>query len=319
MAAINNFIDLTGLTYCGKEAQDIFSQDIYDIDLRQYGITFMDGVKGKMKMYSGEIGDVWQLYTCPFTPNGEASLAESFIEPVAIKVNQENCYDTFWNTFLVDQTEISLRGGIPQTFADWYFAKLRKKMSAEYQEIFWKGDSDYSGTSKAYIAATDGVEKIIAESDATSVSGATLTVDNVLAQVEAVVMEGLEVANTNEVDTEGYKIFMNHQDVRLLEVALGKLCCGNSMNDRFSNYGRENGRIYIMGYEVVPTMQSKNFILFGPARNLVLGYDTFDSHLEYKLIDMRNTTGDNMFRVLAISNIAVGVIVPELFVYSAGE
>lgn len=321
MANIANFIDVRNLTYCGKEAQDIFSQDIYDIDLRQYGITFMDGVKGKMKMYSGEIGDVWQLYTCPFTPNGEASLAESFIEPVAIKVNQENCYDTFWNTFLVDQTEISLRGGIPQTFADWYFAKLRKKMSAEYQEIFWKGDEDYSGSTKPYIAATDGVEKIVKENrDAAHIEApSALTIDNIVEQVEAVVMAGLENANTNEVDTEGYKIFMNHQDVRLLEVALGKLCCDVQTNRVFSNYGRENGRIYIMGYEVVPTMQSKDYILFGPARNLVLGYDTFDSHLEYKLIDMRETTGDNMFRVLAISNIAVGVIVPELFADNSGS
>lgn len=54
-----------------------------------------------------------------------------------------------------------------------------------------------------------------------------------------------------------------------------------------------------------------------PARNLVLGFDTYDSHLEYKLINMRDTTGDNMFRVLAISNIAVGIIMPELFVYGA--
>ncbi len=319
MAAISNFIDLSNLTYCGKEAQEIFSKDIYDIDLRQYGITFMDGVKGKMKMYSGEIGDVWQVYTCPFTPKGEASLAEAFIEPAAIKVNQENCYDVFWNTFLVEQTEISLRGGIPQTFGEWYFAKLRQKMAKEYQEIFWQGDTEYSGATKAYLKVTDGIEKIISDNeDVEKVDGAKITVDNVLAQVEAVVMKGLEVAATNEVDTEGYKIFMNHNDVRMLEIALGKLCCGNSTSDRFANYGRENGRIYIMGFEVVPTMQRKNFILFGPARNLVLGYDTFDSHLEYKLIDMRNTTGDNMFRVLAISNIAVGVIMPELFVASIG-
>lgn len=319
MAKIANFIDLENLTYCGKEAQDIFAKDIYDIDLRQYGITFMDGVKGKMKMYSGEIGDVWQLYTCPFTPAGEASLAESFIEPVAIKVNQENCYDVFWNTFLVDQTEISLRGGIPQTFAEWYFDKLRRKMSQEYQEIFWKGDTGLTETSKVYLKATDGVEKIVKASKAAHVNGEKLTVDNVLEQVEAVVMAGIANAGNYEVDTEGYKIFMNHQAVRLLEVALGKLCCGNSINDRFSNYARENGRIYILGYEVVPTMQSKDYILFGPARNLVLGYDTFDSHLEYKLIDMRNTTGDNAFRVLAISNIAVGVIMPELFADNSGR
>lgn len=312
-----NFINVSGLTYCGKEAQEIFSKDIYDIDLRQYGITYMDGVKGKVKLYSGEIGDAWQAYTCPFTPAGAASLAEAYIEPVAIKVNQENCYDTFWNTFLVDQTEISLRGGIPQTFGDWYFGKLRQKMAKEYQEIFWQGDEDYSGATKQYLKVTDGIEKKLSEnSGVTKVSGASFTVDNAVAQVEAVILKGIEVATNEEVDTEGYKVFMNHADVRVLEIALGKLCCGNNINDRFANYGRENGRIFVMGYEIVPSMVSKGKVIFGPARNLVLGFDTFDSHLEYKLIDLRETTGDNMFRVLAISNIAVGVIMPELFVLS---
>ncbi len=312
-----NFIDLNNITYCGKEAQEIFSKDIYDIDLRQYGITFMDGVKGKMKIYTGEIGDAWQLYTCPFTPAGSASLAEAFIEPNAIKVNQENCYDTFWNTFLVDQTEISLRGGIPQTFGDWYFAKLRAKMAKEYQEIFWQGDSARTATTKVYLKAADGIEKKLHEnSGVTKVSGASFTVDNAIAQVEAIIMKGLEVAGNAEVDTEGYKLFMNHQDLRVLEVALGKVCCPNSVNAVFANWARENGRIYVMGYEIVPSMISKGKMIFGPARNLVLGYDTFDSHLEYKLINMRDTTGDNMFRVLAISNIAVGIIMPELFVLS---
>ena len=312
-----NFIDLTGLTYCGKEAQEIFSKDIYDIDLRQYGITFMDGVKGKMKIYTGEIGDAWQLYTCPFTPAGAASLAEAFIEPAAIKVNQENCYDTFWNTFLVDQTEISLRGGIPQTFGDWYFDKLRKKMSKEYQEIFWQGDTARTASTKVYLKAVDGIEKKLnALPSGNKVALSALTVDNVIAQLESVITKGIDVANAAEVDTENYKVFMNHADLRVLEVALGKVCCPNSVNAVFANYARENGRIYVMGYEIVPTMQSRNTIVFGPVQNLVLGYDTFDSHIEYKLIDMRETTGDNMFRVLAISNIAVGIILPELFVYA---
>ena len=313
-----NFINVSGLTYCGKEAQEIFSKDIYDIDLRQYGITFMDGVKGKVKLYNGEIGDAWQVYTCPFTPAGAASLAESFIEPAAIKVNQENCYDTFWNTFLVDQTEISLRGGIPQTFGEWYFGKLRQKMAKEYQEIFWQGDKARTASTKTYLKVTDGIEKkMSALPSGNKYTVSAFTVANIIEQVEAIILKGIDVANKAEVDTEGYKVFMNHADVRVLEIALGKLCCGNSMNDRFANYGRENGRIFVMGYEIVPAMIGKNKVVFGPARNLVLGYDTFDSHIEYKLIDMRETTGDNMFRVLAISNIAVGVIMPELFVYGS--
>ena len=312
-----NFINVSGITYSGEEYRNIYSKDIYDIDLRQYGITFMDGVKGKRKIYTGEIGDIWQLYTCPFTPAGSASLAEAYIEPAAIKANLENCYDTFWNTYLVSETEISLNGGVPRTFADWFFDEYRKKAAKEYQEIFWKGDEDYTGSTKTYLKAVDGIEKKLDEnSGVTKVSGATITVDNVIAQVEATIMKGLEVANNAEVDTEGYKIFMNHADVRVLEVALGKVCCPNSVNQVFANYARQDGRIFVMGYEIVPTMQSKNTIIFGPARNLVLGFDTYDSHLEWKFIDMRETTGDNMFRVLAISNIAVGIILPELFVVS---
>ena len=269
-----------------------------------------------MKMYTGEIGDAWQLYTCPFTPSGATSLAEAFIEPAAIKVNQENCYDAFWGTFLVEQTEISLRGGIPQTFGNWYFGKLREKMAREYQEIFWQGDTAHTASTKVYLKTVDGIEKKLSALPAgNKVTLTAFTVSNILAQVEAAIDKALAVADAQEVSAENYKVFMNHADVRVLGVALGKLCCDVQTNRVFSNYARENGRIYVMGFEIVPTLQSRNTIIVGPAKNLVLGYDTFDSHLEYKLIDLRESTGDNMFRVLAISNIAVGIIMPELFVY----
>ena len=312
-----NFIDLSNITYCGKEAQEIFSRDIYSMDLRNAGISYMDGVKGKMKIYNGEIGEAWMLYTCPFTPSGSASLAEAYIEPAAIKVNQENCYDTFWNTFLVDQTEISLRGGIPQTFGEWYFGKLREKMAREYQEIFWQGDTDYTASTKGYLKAVDGVEKQLDEnSGVTKVSATTFTVDNILAQVEASIAKALEIAAEGEYSTDNLKVLMNYNDVQLLKMALGKICCPNS-ESIFSNYAKgPDGGVIIYGIPVISTMQSRNTIIVGDPRNLVLGYDTFDSHLEYKLIDMRETTGDNMFRVLAISNIAVGIVFPEGFVFA---
>lgn len=312
-----NFIDVENITYCGKEYQDILSRDLYSLDLRDAGITLMDGVKGKMKIYSGEIGDVFQQYTCPFTPQGAASLAESYIEPVVIKANLENCYDAFWNTFLVEQTSITLNGGIPQTFSEWFFDKFRKKMAREWQEIFWQGSTAHTATTKAYLKVTNGVEKILDDNaNVTKITGETFTVNNILAQVEAVVMRGLENAAAGEYDTANMKIMMNYSDVQLLKMALGKLCCGNSTTDRFSNYAKEGDKIFVFGFEVVPTMQSRNVIIFGDPRNLVLGFDTYDSHLEWKLIDMRQTTGDNMFRIIALSNIAVGVVFPEGFVIS---
>lgn len=317
--AVANFIDVENINYCGREYQDILSRDLFSLDLRNYGVTLLDGVKGKTKIYSGEIGDVFQLYSCPFTPQGAASLAESYIEPVALKSNLENCYDVFWNTFLVEQTSISLNGGIPQTFAEWFFAKYREKMKREYEEIFWAGDEDYSGATKEYLAVTDGVEKQLEDnSGVTKINGSAFTVDNILAQVEAAINSGLAVAADAEVDTERYKVLMNYNDVRLLKMALGKVCCPNSQSI-FSNYAKEGEKVFIFGFEVIPTMQSRNTIIFGDPRNLVLGFDTWDSHVSWKLIDMRETTGDNMFRIIAITNIAVGIVFPEGFVYSRPE
>ena len=310
-----NFIDLSNITYAGKEGQEIFSRDMYSLDLRNAGVTFMDNVKGKQKIYTGEIGDAYQLYTCPFTPQGAASLAESFIEPAAIKVNQENCYDTFWNTFLVDQTEISLKGGIPQTFGDWYFGKLREKMAREYQEIFWQGDTAYTGATKQYLKAVDGVGKKLAADAGAKIAVTAFTVDNILAQVEGAISTALANANAGEYSTENFKVLMNFGDVQLLKMALGKICCPNN-ESIFSNYAKGvDGGVIIYGIEVIPTMQAKNTIIVGDPRNLVLGFDTFSNSIEYKLIDMRETTGDNTFRVIALTNIAVGILFPEGFVY----
>lgn len=312
-----NFIDASNLTYCGKEAQELFTKDIYALDLRGYGITLMDNVKGKMKLYSAEMGEAWQAYTCPFTPNGEVSLSEDYIEPVAIKVNMENCYDTFWNTYLVEQTSITLNGGVPATFGEWFFDRLRKEMAKEYQEIFFQGDTGRTGTTKAYLKVTDGIEvQLEGNSGVTKVTGSSFTVNNIIAQVEAAVMAGLDNAAAGGVSTDNYKILLNKNDVRLLMIALGKDCSCNLTNSAFKNYAMEGDRLFVMGFEVVPTEQTMSTVIFGPIANLVLGFDTFDSHLEYRFIDMRETTGENMFRILAISNIAVGIIYPELFIYS---
>ena len=313
---MGKLVKVDNLTYAGKEGQEIFSKSVYNLDIAQSGITLKDNVKGKEKIYTGEIGDVWQAYTCPFTPEGEVVLKEAFIEPVKIKVNMEECYDAWADTYFVEQTKIALDGGIPQTFGDWFFDKLRYKMEREYQEIFWQGDTERSASTKKYLKITDGIEKRLIADGASVISGGALTVENAISLVEAVVMKGLEVAASQEVDTENYSIFMNYADVKLLEVALGKLTSGISDSDKFSNYSMNGGRINIMGYDVIPTMCSRSTIVFGPVKNIVLGFDTFDSHIEYRLIDMRETTGDDQFRVIAITNIAVGEIFGDLFTVS---
>lgn len=307
-----NFVDVTNLTYEGEYAKEIFIKNLYESKLKNFGITYMPGVKGKQQLVSGDVSDLFQKFTCPFSASGEAELTEKWIEGVPMKVNLEQCYDSFWSTFLAAQTEVSLNGGVPQAFFDWFFnGVLVPELSREYEQIFWNGDKAAGATDTLKIA--DGIVKQLnADTKVNKVTGAVLTVDNILTQVEAVALKAMDAAS--ETEMEDYKLFMNVNDFRLLKVALSKeAILGDQV---WANFGRDGEKIYAFGFEVVPCLIAKNAMVLAPAKNLVLGYDIADSEISYKMIDMRQTTLDNTFRVGVVTNIAIGYVYPELIVVS---
>ena len=272
----------------------------------------MPGVKGKQQLVSGNVSDLFQKFTCPFSASGEAVLTEKWIEGVPMKVNMEECYDSYWSTFMAAQTEVSLNGGVPQAFFDWFFnGVLVPELGKEYEQIFWNGDKT-SGANDTLKIADGIVKQLNADPKVNKVAGATLTVDNIIAQVEAVALKAMAAAS--ETEMEDYKLFMNVNDFRLLKVALAKeAILGDQV---WANFGRDGEKIYAFGFEVVPCLIAKNAMILAPAKNLVLGYDIADSEVSYKMIDMRQTTLDNTFRVGVITNIAIGYVYPELIVVS---
>ena len=301
-----NFAELGNINYCGKEAQEIFVKDLYESDLKGYGIRYMSGVKGKTQLMSGEVGDLFQEYSCPFTPSGEVTLSEQWIEPSAIKVNLEECYDAFWNSFLVEQTEISLNGGIPSTFYDWFFNNvLAKKLRKEYEEIFFNGAKGKGG----YLGLADGIVKKVNDAEnSVKVSGAALTTANIL----GIVGEVADAINGLDAEVENYKIFINYMDYRKLMTALGNE--SPLTTAVWANFAKQGEKVFAYGYEIVPCRIEKNTILASHPMNLVLGYDVENGDIQYKIVDMRESTLENMFRVGVITNIAVGVVYPELCV-----
>lgn len=310
--AITNFVSPENIAYKGKEANEIMSKPIYESDLYSYGVTYRPGVKGKEQLVVGEVSDLFQTYTCAFSPNGEVSLAEQWIEPFTMKINLQECYDKYWPSFMAEETRRAYVGetNIPRTFFQWFFDDmLVKEMKKEYEEIFWNGDKTKSGI----LALGDGVVKKVVESGkAKTVTGATLTVDNILAQVSAVAA----LADVN-VDDADYKIYINKGQMKILKTALGN----EKIRDNYvwSNFTKEGEKVYAYGFEVVPCRIAKDTILLAPNKNLILGYDLESDQTSFQILDLSQVTGDNEFRVIAMCNMAVGIVYPELFVISKPE
>ena len=307
--AITNFVAPENIAYKGKEANEIMSKPVYESDLYGYGITYRPGVKGKEQLIVGEVTDLFQTYTCAFSPNGEVNLAEQWIEPFTMKINLQECYDKYWPSFMAEETRRAYVGetNIPRTFFQWFFDDmLVKEMKKEYEEIFWNGDKTKSGI----LALGDGVVKKVVESGkAKKVTGATLTVDNILAQISAVAA----LADVN-VDDADYKIYINKGQMKVLKTALGN----EKIRDNYvwSNFTKEGEKVYAYGFEVVPCRIAKDTILLAPNKNLILGYDLESDQTAFQILDLSQVTGDNEFRVIAMCNMAVGVVYPELMVLS---
>ena len=322
MAAINypnSSIKVDNITYVGQEATEIYTQDLFSIDIvAQDAINVLVDVRGKRQLLSGKVKAWFEKYTCAWKNTTESSLSEKWIDTEVIDLGGEFCYGEFFQTFLTESLRVSINHNqeVPP-FTEWLFGQLRKEMSRAYQELFWRGDED---SNDAKLNAVDGIEKKLEESDdVEKIDGSAFTVDNILDQVKAAVKKAVDLAGAAQIDTADHKVYLNWNDYKYLEMALGDLCCEVRGDRVFSNYTKDGNGIAIYGMPVVKTMQSPNTVIVAPAKALTLATDIFDSHITYKVVDMRETNLDDILRWRAISNLGTGILFDDLIVYSRPE
>ena len=306
------------INYCGKEASEIWSQQLAVLPLlAQRAINIMLNVKGKQKVYTGEVEAYFRQYQCLFANTSEAALAENYIIPEKIDLGFEYCMDEFRNTYLNEGILQSVnRNTEVPVFTDWFIGRVLEKARIAYEKLFWQGDT---ASATPALAALDGIEKKLAAStDVIQITGSTITTSNVIAQVEAAVMAAIDAAATAQVAVDTHRVFMNKNDVKYLEIALGNTAFKdtNSTLMQFKNWGIVNGNITVYGFQVLPTEQTRSTIIVCPEKCLTLGTDVFDAHTQIKIVDMIETTLDDVVRGRIITNLGTAILFPELIAYS---
>lgn len=306
------------INYCGKEASEIWSQQLAVLPLlAQRAINIMLNVKGKQKVYTGEVEAYFRQYQCLFGNTSEAALAENYIIPEKIDLGFEYCMDEFRNTYLNEGILQSVnRNTEVPVFTDWFIGRVLEKARIAYETLFWQGDTT---SANVKLNAVDGIEKKLAAStDVIQITGSTITTSNVIAQVEAAVMAAIDAAATAQVAVDTHRVFMNKNDVKYLEIALGNTAFKdtNSTLMQFKNWGIVNGNITVYGFQVMPTEQTRSTIIVCPEKCLTLGTDVFDAHTQIKIVDMIETTLDDVVRGRIITNLGTAILFPELIAYS---
>jgi len=149
----------------------------------------LPGIKSSTKLATTSFTNLLKESSCDFVA-GNQTLSAITIDVCAVSALGEICRFDLEQSFLsLSMAKGSNASFEVQPFMNFYWDEMAKEISAEIEQIRWKGDTTnaaYSGDS-AFLKLCDGYEKqLLANADVLDVTATAVTTSNVLAAFAAV-------------------------------------------------------------------------------------------------------------------------------------
>jgi hypothetical protein len=144
-------------TFYGKDLEGFYANALLTGNSKSE-FKLIPNVKSKVKIGQLNLGNILQDADCSFSSTGEGTLAQKTLEVCPVKINLEYCQRTFETDYLSQL----LRPGsnndeiMPASVESFLLAEVAKKVSADTEQIVWKGDS---ATASYPLAICDGLQK----------------------------------------------------------------------------------------------------------------------------------------------------------------
>src|SRR6478735_1978256 len=284
-------------TYVGKGALDFVTPALLNgKTIQGKYITVIPNVKKSYKLQIADLSNVIQADSgCSFNDQGQVTISERSLSPVKLKVNLEECRTTLESHW---QAEMMISGAMNSNLTEAYKSFLTKKIQAQVaigiDRLIWIGNLS-GGTAGIYatfpfLTTADGIfTKAVADSATVKQTGTTLTSSNILAELDKVIAK---IPDATFFKGE-VKIFMAYSALRLFRLAIPQTYLANS------NFNIQNTIVdKYREIELVGVPLADNKMLAAEPANLFFGTDLLDDDMEYKIIDLYDTTGDNKIRVI---------------------
>ena len=264
------------------------------------GISVETGIKYKRTIKKLGVGDIVQANSCDFSATSGATITEAVLEPVKFKINETICFEDIMDTWDAgDMTAGANNDNIPANLADALTNAYTSAMAKKVEEMIWQSDKTLTGAT--ILNLFDGYEVILSGSTQ-GVTGTTLTVSNIVTELNKV-YAALPSAVAKKPKAE-LVFFMSHKAAQLYEMNLASQGINTTLNAGVASN--------IYGIEVKPVggLSNDNIIVLGEKANFYVGTDLNSDFNEIKLIDMRETTGDESVRFILKAKLDVAVAYP---------
>lgn len=205
---------------------------------------------------------------CAWDPTKAATLDSKELELGKFKVNGEQCIEALDSFLSQAQYDAYKLGELPGSVEDVLMGRIAKSIGLDIEKYIWTG-----------VKATDGVDGIItkatADADVVDVAGTTITVNNVLGEIEKVygaIPQAVLDEQYGNPDDAKVRIFVSPKTYRFVRQALSTT--PTDFNVTSPSWTLDNGVVAYMGIEVVVAQgMADDKMLAAAKQNLILATD----------------------------------------------
>lgn len=292
-------------TYAGDALKKyILAAIIGGETLSTTGISVETNIKYKRKIKKLAASGVVKAHTCNFSATSGVTITEATLEPQKIKINESICFDDIYELWdSADMAAGANNENLPQSLVDGLVEGYIGQAAKEVEEAIWQGNA--TGSTGSIKDLFDGYE-VILNAGGTSVTSTALTVSNILTEANKVY--AALPAGVMKKAKGDLVWFMSHKAAALYEM---------NLQAQGINTSAMGGVLSIYGIEVKPVggLSSDNYMALGARDNFYVGTDLESDFNEIKLLDQRETVGDDKVNFVMKAKIDVAIAYPNEVVW----
>ncbi len=289
----------TTSNYAGTAAVPFVAPAILSADTIANGYcSVLENVRYKTNLRKVSGGTV-EPRSCDFAANGSLDISDVQLTLTELQVNEEICNHELAQTWAAEQ----MRGNfapVPGDYEQFLAQYVASRVAENIEKNIWQGKYDHtdgstSGTGvpvlfdsimSAYVAGAGTHETLLAGAF-TAATPASGTDTGINTQLQALVAD-LPDALIGDPATV---IYMSRKTFQLYFQFLAS-------NDNNPVLATQMARFYL-GYEIItPAGFPDDTLLASRKDNLYFGTNVLTDHVEARFIDLRNTTGADLTRIL---------------------
>ena len=282
--------------YAGTAAVPFVAPAILSADTIANGYcTVLDNVRYKTNLRKVSGGTV-EARSCDFATNGSLDISDVQLTLTELQVNEEICNHELARTWAAAQ----MRGnyaGVPGDYEQYLAQYVASRVAEDIEKNIWRGSYNHTDGStsgggagslfgsimSAYVAGSGTHETLVAGAF-TADDNATTGVATHLAALVADLPSAL-------VGEDSTKIYMSRKTFQLYFQFL-------AADQNNPVLATQQAKFYL-GYEIItPAGFPNDTLLASRVDNLYFGTNVLTDHVEARFIDLRNTTGADLTRIL---------------------